>query len=177
MADTIHKAMEHVSYLEQYLHNCDISCMIAVILMDLEIQASGGNRYLKTAVKLVYENSPLLFEKGLYEVVASQFESFVTKEQVEVSIRRLIKAAWENRKPEKWQRYFVSNTTWMDQKPTNTDFISGICTFLELWVEMRESNNGHPAEKTVIHGEGERDLIQGLPRTVSGVQAPENGCG
>lgn len=153
MANTIHMMLAHVSYLARYLQKCDLQCMIGVVLMDLNISSGIGYRYLKTAIRMFYDNDPLIMEVGLYEAVARQYGPFVTKDQVEVAIRRVVKPAWEKRDTEKWMCYFASDTAWMEEKPNNTEFISRICAFLELWEEMREKEIAEMGVKTASYEE------------------------
>lgn len=113
----------------------NIDQRITAILKELGVPAHiKGFRYVRTAIKLVYEDESRIerVTKDLYPSVAQMHAT--TSSRVERAIRHAIETAWENRGDvDVLTHYFGSTTDSERGKPTNSEFIAMIadCLLLE----------------------------------------------
>lgn len=115
------------------IEKTNIELRVTEALREMGIPAHiKGFRYVRTAIKLVYED-PTLIErvtKALYPTVAHMHDT--TSSRVERAIRHAIETAWERGNVEVLTKYFGYTTDKERGKPTNSEFISMIADELLL---------------------------------------------
>ena len=92
-----------------------------------------GFEYLTQAIVRFYDDPAQAITKELYPGVADACGSGADAKQVESAIRAVIAEAWDNRIPKVWACYFPHYAGRQMDRPSNTEFISEIARFLELW--------------------------------------------
>ena len=130
----MNETLKQLLFFARYLQGEDTQTVVGVILKDLGFRSNKrGFMFLKVAVELYHEDPAQLITCGLYLEMSKYFNRRVSKAQIEVSIRRAIKAAWLNRSQTVWDLYFPGGITTRKTGPSNTEFISGMSDLLELW--------------------------------------------
>lgn len=134
MTSTIEETLRHALFLARYLHNCDLQYAIVAVLIELGIPTKViGFDYLKNAILLFSDDPTQTITKEIYPTLGKCYEPEAGAIQVEMTIRRTIAAAWKNREERVWRYYFHPDREGNLHKPTNSEFISMIARFLELW--------------------------------------------
>ena len=107
---------------------------IAEILLELGIPARlGGYDYITQSIEICYNDGKKLRRnvcKGLYCEIAQANNT--TPSRVERAIRHAIERMCDRASPQVLEKYF-GNTMAIDKgKPTNTEFLAAIVTYLKL---------------------------------------------
>ena len=89
-----------------------------------------GYLYLQEAAMLMWKNPSISITKELYPAVAAKFSG--TPIQVERSIRGAISKAWEQRDDMIWKQFFPHTADTVQERPSNSVFISCISERMKL---------------------------------------------
>lgn len=139
MERRIDDTLNHAYFLARHLKVFNPSSAALLVLMELCIPTNcEGHDYLQKAIVRRYHNPEKPFEKGIYDVVADSYMSGLSTFQMESSMRYAITRAWNGRNENTWAIYFPCNDRGKLVKPKNTEFISEIARFLELWAHCYE---------------------------------------
>lgn len=134
MGRAIGNTLEHALFLSRHLRKCNTKCVAVAILLELGIPAKRiGFEYLILAILGFYDDPIQSVTKELYPSIADICGPGVEAKQVESAIRAVIAEAWRNRNMKVWGYYFPHYVERKMKKPSNTEFISEIARFLELW--------------------------------------------
>ena len=122
----------YIKLLAQDMAGCEPNCAILAIMLDLKIPVNHqGFEYLKTAILLQYENPSLIVVNEIYQTIAEMHGN--TREDVAMSIRRVIKAAWDRNDITLWKICLPAAVICEEYPPTNTEVIAGLARIIELW--------------------------------------------
>lgn len=129
------KTLEHVLFLARRFNKSNIRHVAIILLMELGVPTQyDGFDYIVKAIVLCVQNPALVMMKGLYNLIAEQYEREMDTHQIEQAIRSAIDSAWRRGDSEAWVRYFLSSQRHGARKPANAEFISRLARTIELWI-------------------------------------------
>lgn len=135
MESTIEKTLHHVLLLARHLEKCNLRGATIVILMELGIPTKCvGFEFLVSAVALQRKDPTRVLAKDIYREIALHYRQS-SETLVEQAIRDAIKASWREGSREAWDWYFSYAGSPINNKPTNSEFISRVAYILEIWQE------------------------------------------
>lgn len=128
----VDQLLNRIVFMAQNFGDRDAKCVIKICLMDIGIPCDkDGYKYIVSGAALLHENPGAMITKHIYPAIAKEFDCSAM--QVEASVRRTIRAAFENRN-EKWITYFSD-----DKRPGNNEFLSMLCEILYIWEACRRN--------------------------------------
>lgn len=111
------------------------SLMIVDILRDIGVPShTAGYRYIKRALEKYMDDREAYqygITKVLYPSIAKEFDS--TPSRVERCIRHAIESTWTRGSLEKIEEVFGATVSSLKGKPTNSEFLSGICEYIKTY--------------------------------------------
>lgn len=129
------KTLEHVLFLARRFNKSNIRQVVIILLMELGVPTQyDGFDYLVKAIILCIQDSALVMMKGLYSLIAEQYDREMDTHQIEQAIRSAIDGAWQKGNAEAWDLYFLSGQSHGARKPANAEFISRLARTIELWM-------------------------------------------
>lgn len=134
MTSTIEDTLLHAMFLARHLSKCDLRYGVVAILLELGLPAHRiGYQYIKEAILLFYEEPAHLLMNGIYQAVGERIDPTAGEKQIEQAMRSVIDQAWRNRDSQVWKLYFPQDERGRIKRPSNSEFVSRIACFLELW--------------------------------------------
>lgn len=134
MGNTIGGTLRHAHFLARHLNKCELQYAVVAVLLELGIPTKRiGFDYLKNAIMLLFEDPAKMMTKGIYPAVSDLYDPEIGEFQIEQAIRSAITEAWKDRDEDVWSYYFPLDKNGNVKKPTNSEFISRIARFMELW--------------------------------------------
>ena len=134
MGRAIGNTLQHALFFSRHLRKCSTKCVTVAILLEMGFPTKRiGFEYLTQAIVRFHDDPAQAITKELYPSVADVCGSGVDAKQVESAIRAVIVETWDNRNPKVWDYYFPHYIGRKMARPSNTEFISEIARFLELW--------------------------------------------
>lgn len=132
--NNVPRPVQKARALARSLHHCEVKYITTAVLMDLNVKPNlHGYRYLKQAIILYYEDPTKGLLKDIYPMAARACNSQISGSQVDKLIHSAIVQAWNGRNRDVWTIYFPADAEGEEEIPTNSDFLSRIACFLELW--------------------------------------------
>ena len=129
------ETLEHILFLARRFNKSNIRYVVIILLMELGVPTQyDGFDYLVKSIVLCIQDSALVMMKGLYNLVAEQYDRDMDTHQIEQAIRSAIDSAWKKGSSEAWDRYFLSGQRHGVRKPANAEFISRLARTIELWM-------------------------------------------
>lgn len=132
MTQKIERTLKHAQFLARHIHS-GLSSVVVAILIELDIPTNrDGFEYLKKAIISTHENPTRSLLKEVYADIAEEFgiDDIKTIDQAIVSA---IELGWKARDEEVWACIFPSARFGRNKKPSNSEFITMIARFTELW--------------------------------------------
>ena len=124
----------HALFLAQHLSKCDIQDGLVYILLELRVPCHClGYHYVRMAILLFYQDPVHTLLTGITQSVMEQFSSALSYGQVEQAMRSVIDQAYKNCDPQLWGYYFHTYGKRKSGRPTNSEFVTQIANFMELW--------------------------------------------
>lgn len=134
------ETIEHVLFLARRFNKSNIRHVTIILLMELGVPTQyDGFDYLVKAIVLCVQDPALVMMKGLYNLIAEQYDRKMDTHQIEQAIRNAIEGAWQNGRSEAWERYFLAGQRHNVRKPANAEFVSRLARTLELWTGCCEA--------------------------------------
>lgn len=134
------ETLEHILFLARRFDKSSIRQTVIILLMELGVPTQyDGFDYLVRAIVICVQDPALVMRKGLYNLVAEQYDREIDTHQIEQAIRNAIECAWQNGRSEAWERYFLAGQRHNVRKPANAEFVSRIARTLELWTGCCEA--------------------------------------
>lgn len=134
------KTLEHVLFLARRFNKSNVRHVTIILLLELGVQPQyDGFDYLVKAIVLCVQDSALVMMKGLYNLIAEQYDGEMDTHQIEQSIRSALESAWKNGRSEAWEMYYLSGQQCDTKKPANAEFISRLARTIELWMGCCEA--------------------------------------
>lgn len=132
-------SMQYASFLAKHFRKQDVQPLIVAILLELGIKDVGNElQTLKHAVPMYFKSPSSAFTKEIYPAVGMLVEPQMDGLGVERKMRYAIKEAWKTRDREVWSRYLPGSPCDGRKAPSNSEFISRIAGFLEIWQSCYE---------------------------------------
>ena len=129
------ETLEHILFLARRFKKTNIRYVVIILLMELGVPTQyDGFDYLVKAIVLCVQDPALVMMKGLYNLVADQYDREMDTHQIEQAIRSAIDTAWQKGSLEAWDKYFSLGQRHGVRKPANAEFVSRIARLLELWM-------------------------------------------
>lgn len=127
---------ENTYYEKECFPKNDVESLLIVdILRDIGVPShTNGYRYIKRALEKFMEDRDTYhygITKVLYPSIAKEFGS--TASRVERCIRHAIESAWSRGSLEKIEEVFGATVSSLKGKPTNYEFLSGICEYIKTY--------------------------------------------
>lgn len=133
MIGRIGYTMEYVDFIATHLKNSDLRSRVVAILLELNIPAHrDGYTYLIQVIIMSYENPLRTVSNDIFMEVGEKCTPKVGTKQIETAIHMVIVEGWRNRDEIIWRDCFMQQHLWKKSCPSNTEFISGVVSFLEL---------------------------------------------
>lgn len=125
--------MDYVEFLAEHLEHSDLRSRVVAILLELGIPTHrDGYNYLIQVILLFYENPLRSVNSDIYKTIGENCSPMVGTKQMDSAIRKVIVEGWRNRDVVIWNDCFMQQHLWKKSCPSNTEFISGVVSFLEL---------------------------------------------
>lgn len=130
MPNANEETLYHALFLAQHLSKGDLKDGLTYILYEIDMPSHNiGYHYVKNAILMFYRDPVHMLLQGIYQAVIEQVNPSASYEQLEQSMRSVIRQAHKDCEPQIWRVYFQRKT----KRPSNFEFISGISNFIELW--------------------------------------------
>lgn len=124
----------------------ELPCIALLILFDLRLPLNYlGFAYLKQILPIASKEPTEIVLKEIYQEVGNRYNPEVGYATMDGAVHDVIVKGWENGNREKWQYYFPSHVIEGPEPPCNSEFISGIAYFLEMW--LKYSKEGEYAKQ------------------------------
>ena len=134
MSSEIDKPLKHAMFIAQHLCHCDYSTIVTLILYELGVAPrNDGFICLKKAIGMRHESPTRHFENDIYFELSLELDGVEDNDRIEQAIRRAIRDAWKERDEEVWGMLFPRARSGIIEKPSNSDFITRVAWFIELW--------------------------------------------
>ncbi len=132
MTRKIERTLKHAHFLARHIHG-DLSSVVVAILIELDIPTNrDGFEYLKRAIISVHENPTWSLLKEIYADIA-QAHGIDDIKTIDQAIMSAIELGWKARDEEVWACIFPSARFGWNKRPSNSEFITMIARFTELW--------------------------------------------
>ena len=130
MPNAKEETLYHALFLAQHLSKGDLKDGLVYILYELEMPSHNiGYHYVRNAILLFYQDPVRTLLQGIYQTVIEKVNPSANYEQLEQSMRSVIRQAYKDCEPQIWGIYFQQKR----KRPSNLEFISKIKDFMELW--------------------------------------------
>lgn len=137
MEHTIDECLSYVLSVTRYLKRGDFQAILLAILIELGFPVHrDGFEFLMEAILLKREY-PRMRLSGIYDEIIHRSGEVVGYNQIEQSIRSIIRIAWERRDHEIWL-YFFSEDEIGKKYPSNKVFISQMAYLAKLLSSCEE---------------------------------------
>ena len=134
MAPTIEDTLLHAMFYARHLSRCEPRHCLGAILMELDLPAHRvGFQYIKEAILIFYEDPIGVHMKGIYQAVGQRMDPPIEDTQIEQDMRDVIRQAWKHSDDSVWKLYFPQDPAGRIKRPSNSEFVSRIACFLDLW--------------------------------------------
>ena len=125
---------ERARFLAKHTDGHEVQNITQLMMYDMEVPLNySGFRYLKLSVLVASRNPSQIVLKEIYQEVGSLYIPEVDSETIDTGIRDAIRKAWSNRHNDRWSFYFPDHILQEEEPPCNSDIISGMVYFLEMW--------------------------------------------
>lgn len=141
MSKEIEKMLDHILFLARRFRISETKHITTVIMLELGLDPKyDGYHYLLKAIILYLESPTQISVKNLYSAIVALYNGTIDEEQVEQAIRSAIRHAWNQRKQEDWDYFFIFKAKEKCGKPSNGEFISMVACIVELWKGWSEKH-------------------------------------
>ena len=150
MTNNTDRLLDHIFFLARRLCGCERKCVIMTVLLELGITPQyDGYAYLLHLVKLYMDAPGQVAVNSLYAALSALYNETVDANQIEQSVRSVIRRAWQNRDDRVWGLYFPILDNGEIRKPSNTEAISLIACVVDIWKGCCTTLNteGHTEEE------------------------------
>ena len=131
--------LERADYMAKKLRSHQVKSVVLMILYDLQIPLNfDGFGYMKNALVIAYRNPTQIVVSEIFEKVGEEYIPKAVVRNIDTAIRDAIKKAWKNRNPNKWRQYLPEELLDGRTPPSNSELISALVYFLELWQDCYE---------------------------------------
>lgn len=138
MADAV-KALDYLIFLARHLDKENASALATLIMIDLNFsETHDGFQYLRKAIGLYMEYPENTLMKVIYTDVGFSFIPKVKYKRVERSMRTAIGEAWSCGNKERWGWLFNADKNGETLRPTSSDFIARVASFIGVWQTCKE---------------------------------------
>ena len=132
MKRKMERTLKHAKFLARHI-NSGHSSVVVAILIELDIPTNrDGFEYLKRSILSVHINPTQSLIKDVFEEIARECGANDSK-TVDQAITTAIEQAWKMRDEEVWDCIFPSTRFARNKRPSNSEFITMIARFVELW--------------------------------------------
>lgn len=141
MATQLGETMDYVKFMAEHLKNSDLRSRVIAILLELGIPSHrDGYKYLVQVILMAYENPLRILTSDIFPTVGKLCDPIVSTRQMEGAIRKVIEEGWRNRDEAVWRDCFMQQRLWKRNCPSNSEFICGVVSFLELLQGYRKED-------------------------------------
>mgnify|MGYP003321416099 CR=1 FL=1 len=125
---------ERARFLARHSEGYEVHNITLLMLYDMEVPLNySGFQYLKNAVLIAYRSPSQISLKEVFQEVGKLYFPEVGYDTIDSGIRDAIKKAWNSRYNDRWNYYFPEHILLEKNPPCNSDIISGMVYFLEMW--------------------------------------------
>lgn len=141
MKSRTEETLRYVQFLARRFDKRNVNAVTLLILYDLGFTPSmDGFEYLRAAIEgHLTRRSPFII-KGIYPSITSIQDDDDSWQYIDQAIRRAIKAAWDTREYELWERFIPFSSRKKAKCPSNKEFIARISCIIELWQGCKEAD-------------------------------------